>query len=57
MKKTIWEKFGLTETSFLLAYSQGHRARVYREGKKFCSYRIGTNLRKAFDKGYREAYK
>jgi hypothetical protein len=50
-----WAKLGLTETSYLLAYSQGYRAYEYKYGKKNCSYKAGTGLKKAFDKGYREA--
>ena len=52
--KQPYEKLGLSETAFLLAYSQGYRDAY---SKSNCSYRKGTALRKAYDKGRREAKK
>jgi hypothetical protein len=52
--KQPYEKLGLSETAFLLAYSQGYREAF---NKPECSYKKGTALRRAYDKGRREAKK
>jgi len=58
--KTIiqpWEKYGVSELSFNLAWTQGYRDRMNRNGKKDCTYKKGTALRKVYDKGYRDGKK
>ncbi len=46
------EKLGLSELAFNLAYSQGYRDAY---SKVTCSYKKGTALRRAYDKGRRDA--
>jgi hypothetical protein len=56
--KTIqqpWEKYGLSELAYNLAWSQGFRDSEGRVGKKSCTYNKGSNLRKVYEKGFRDA--
>ena len=46
------EKLGLSELAYILAFSQGSREAY---DKVTCSYKKGTALRRAYDKGRREA--
>ena len=48
------EKLNLSELAYNLAYSQGYRD-AFR--KPTCSYKPGTTLRKAYNKGRRDAKK
>lgn len=48
------EKLGISELAYNLAYSQGYREAF---SKPECSYKKGTALRRAYDKGRREAKK
>jgi hypothetical protein len=53
--KQPWDKLGLTELSYLLAYSQGYKAAFIKDYDT--TYKTGTALRKAFNKGKRDAKK
>lgn len=52
MKQQPWEKLGLTETSYLLAYTQGCRDAFK---KPNTLYKAGTSLRKAYNRGRKDA--
>lgn len=51
MKKQPWEKLGLSELSYLMAYTQGCRDAFK---KPNTLYKAGTPLRKAYNKGRKE---
>lgn len=52
--KEPWKKLKLTEQSYLIAYTQGYRGAFQ---KPNTTYETGTSLRKAYDKGRRDAKK
>lgn len=49
-----WTKLGISETAYLMAYTQGYNS-GYLTYKQKCGYKSGTSLRKAYDKGRRDS--
>lgn len=50
--KQPWEKYGITEMAYLMAYTQGYQG-AFRSPNT--TYKHGTVLRKIYNKGRREA--
>ena len=54
--KGPWTKYKLTEFAYLMAYTQGYNS-AFHVYKEKCSYEPGSGLRKAFNRGRRDAKK
>ncbi len=55
---TLWERYGLTEFAYNMAWTAGYLDKVNKfSPKDYCTFKKGTNLRKVYDKGMRDAKK
>ena len=54
MKQQPWEKLSISELSYLMAYTQGYNS-AHLTHKPKTSYKAGTSLRKAYNRGRKDA--